>query len=317
MPNYAAFLRGNEVQDVFKWLRLLPLLIGLALAAWLIVSLFQTGGTITPAQAYNLLGIAIVTVVVVGVLRYALGALTDPAVATAPAATDAVRTRLAPLVIGIGTAGILVIAIVVLCVLALSGLVKDTATYVGMFSSVVPVFATWVGAVIAFYFSNESFRQAAESTGTLLGNDSAKERIDASSRMIPYEKITKLVVGEGAAAAAGGKTKAEDISMDAVRPLFGDTISRVIIFDGQKRPKLIIRKKLDEMSGGSSKTVADYLTLNQNDADARNFRAIIATATVADARNVLQFFKTADLFVSDHGSLEEPAKGWVTDDRLA
>jgi len=302
------------VQDVFKWARLVPLLAGLALAAWLIVSLFQTGGTMTQAQAYNLLGIVIVTVVVVGVLRYALGALADPAPATTPAATDAIRTRLAPLVIGIGTAGILVIAIVVLWVLAASGKVQDNATYMGLFSSVVPIFATWVGAVIAFYFSNESFRQAAESTGTLLGNDPAKERIDGSARMIPYEKITKLVLGEGA---ASGKTKAEEISMDAVRPLFGDTITRVIIFDGQKHPLLVIRKKLDEANGSTSKTVDEYLKLNQNAADAKNFRAIIATATVADARNVVQFFKTADLFVSDHGTLEEPAKGWVTDDRLA
>ena len=170
--------------------------------------------------------------------------------------------------------------------------------------------------MIAFYFSNESFRQAAESTGPLLGNDPGKERIDGSARMIPYDKITKLVVGEGAAANAGGKTKAEDITMDAVRALFGDTISRVIIFDAQKRPIFVIRKKIDDANGATSKTVAEYLALNQNDADARNFRAIIATATLADARNVVQFFKTADLFVSDHGTLEEPAKGWVTDDRL-
>ena len=39
---------------------------------------------------------------------------------------------------------------------------KIDTLLMGVFTAVLPVFATWVGTVLAFYFSNKSFRQAAK-----------------------------------------------------------------------------------------------------------------------------------------------------------
>ena len=37
---------------------------------------------------------------------------------------------------------------------------KIDSLLLGIFGSVLPILATWVGTVIAFYFTNESYRQA-------------------------------------------------------------------------------------------------------------------------------------------------------------
>lgn len=306
-----------------KYFRLLPLVVGAILSIWLIVPAFLQGTEVSLGETLRLLAMCGVILAVVAILRFALGAIGKPPSAPPSAdANDLLRTRLAPMVINVGTAGMLIIAVAVLCTMyATTGGKVEPATLMGIFSSVVPVFATWVGAVIAFYFSNESFKQAAQSTNLLMGDTVAKETIDSPARMIPYDKITKLVLEEPAPSALTEQfsategrlpATADEIPMEAVRALFGDTISRVIVFDARKWPLLVLRKKLDLAEFG---TVADYL--RANGADAKNFRAIVATATVPEARALMTYFKVADLFVAEHGAVDEPAKGWVPDDKLA
>jgi hypothetical protein len=218
------------------------------------------------------------------------------------------RQRIAPLVIGIGTSGVAAIALVVIAVVS-SRDDSDGKYVMGVFSSVVPVFATWVGAVIAFYFSSESFRIAAQAAGAqqTTGDNSA---LADPARMIPYEKITKieLPAGQNDGAVAGA------LGMDKVRALFGDTITRVMVFDAKRHALYVLRKKLDD---ASAQTVADYLALGHNAVDAKSFRTLPWSATVADGVRTLKLYKTFDIFLTDHGADDEPVRGWVPDDKIA
>jgi hypothetical protein len=304
------------VSDPYKVFRLLPVLVGAVLSVWLVASTFTGGLQLDLNGALKLVTICAIVLAVVAILRFALGALGEQADPPATGGDGAVRRSLAPLVIGIGTAGILIVALSVLVAINYGRTAPlDPGIYLGVFSSVVPVFATWVGAVIAFYFTNESFRQATQSTNALRGGDADSGPITSAERMIPFDKVTKLVLG--APTKRDGENVPADIaaiSMDMVRDLFSDTITRVIVFDAQRQPKLIIRSKLDDRTDA---TIADYLKRSQNGADAVNFKALPTTATVADGRRLLQLYNVTDLFITDHGTLEEPAKGWVADDKLA
>lgn len=192
--------------------------------------------------------------------------------------------------------------------------------------------ATWVGAVIAFYFSNESFRQAAEASGALGKDASADEPITSATRMIPVDKITGIVLKgprkhpafsseelrKAPDASDAYPGKAEEVGMkDIVWMLSNATVSRVVIFDPQMNPVMIVRKKLipEDLEGDAN--VEQYLAKGQNRADAANFQMVPETATVGEAREVVRMFKTADLFVTRTGQKGEPIKGWVPDDRLA
>lgn len=315
-----------------KALRYLPAA-GMVLAVGLLLGILITKAVpLDWASGAALVLIAGFGFAVAATLRYAVGHLSEPTVQ--PVDEAALRGRLAPLVIGIGTGGILVVAVAVIIGITLGAERKpDAGVYLGIFSSVVPVFATWVGAVIAFFFTNESFRQAAQASGALRGDASETEPITAPTRMIPLGKITSIVLGAPKAHAAETSadlirtpeagsgtyaTELEEVEMADLLWMFSNqTVTRLIIFDPKMRPVAVIRKKLVPADLAADASLKAYFDSGQNRADALNFRWIPETATVGQGREVVRLYKTADLFVSQTGQPEEPIKGWVPDDRLA
>jgi hypothetical protein len=315
-----------------KALRYLPVSGTVLAVGTLLVLLIYKGAPLDWSSGMALILIAFFGFAIAAALRFAAGELFAPTQLPATADGDTLlRGRLAPLVIGIGTAGILVVAVATLIGISVGQAEPpEPAVYLGILSTVVPVFATWVGSVIAFYFSNESFRQAAQASGALKADDGDRESITSPTRMIPLAKITGIVLkgprkhpAESGAdltkAPEGGDVypdKAEDVPMKDIVWMFSDTVSRVIIFDPQMRAVMVIRKKLvpPELTDGA--TVQAYLEAAQNKADAVNFKTVPETATVGESRAVMRLFNTADLFVTKTGAETDPVKGWVPDDKL-
>ncbi|HEY9012751.1 MAG TPA: hypothetical protein VIN06_17225 [Devosia sp.] len=297
-------------------LRYLPAIGTVLIVVVLLVALLWGGPRIDWSSAAALVFIAAFAFAVAATLRYAVGAA-EPDVRPPGADGDTLlRSRLAPLVIGIGTIGILVVAGAVIWGVSLirEPRTVDPSVYLGIFSSVVPVFATWVGAVIAFYFTNESFRQAAEASGATKGDPSDSEPITSPTRMIPFEKITHYELkpkddGTGLEDPGG-------VDFSAIKPLFSATVSRIIILDPNKRPVRIVRQKLVPADMPDDAKLSEYFVHDQNASDAINFKTIPETSTVGEARAVAKLYKLADLFVTKTGGAEEPILGWVPDDRL-
>lgn len=110
---------------------------------------------------------------VAAMLRFALAPLIAPTPSAGAADADvAMRGRIAPLVLSIGSIAIVALAAALMISFVLlsyqqayqSALVPKIDTLLtGVFSTVLPVVATWVGTVLAFYFGSENFRQAAQS----------------------------------------------------------------------------------------------------------------------------------------------------------
>lgn len=239
-------------------------------------------------------------------------ALQGQTVAAGP--EDPTRARIAPFVIGVGTVGVTAIAIVVLAFLFSASKTNTTlqpkldTILLSVFTATISVFATWVGTVLAFYFTNESFRQAAESTEKLVKSSSEPEALNSPLRMIPYDRITKIELKD--------QEKAEDVTFDTITALWtGDTVTRIPIFNHEKRPVYVIRKAL--ASTPPPAKVSDYLAQQQNKADAQSFRIVPLNATVAFGRETIAQYKVSNLFITDRGQETEPTKGWVPDDRLA
>jgi hypothetical protein len=187
----------------------------------------------------------------------------------------------------------------------------------GIFTAVLPVFATWVGTVIAFYFTNESFRQAAQSIRETTGT--VESQVNVTDVMISYDKIAKIE-----------KKRAEvrQISMQDVVRLLNDQITRVLVFDESKTPVFVIRKKRipPEWLGadnhltaeGQGKTIDDYLKgmNNENAKDATQYGFVPEGASVATARTQMLNAKCVDLFVTKSGQKTDPVLGWLSDDTL-
>jgi hypothetical protein len=158
----------------------------------------------TGVEQWQALGMFVVAVgiafAVVAMLRYALAPLISPR--PVPIATDAdaaIRSRIGPLVLSIGSIAIVVLAAALMLafvVLASLNPLSQVASKIdtllpGVFNTVLPVIATWVGTVLAFYFGSENFRQAAESTREALGQLAPENKI--IDVMVPYERIGRLM----------------------------------------------------------------------------------------------------------------------------
>ena len=135
----------------------------------------------TSVERWQALGMLVVVASiafgVTAMLRFAMQPLlgSKPTGTSAPAATAAdvdtrLRGRMAVIVLSVGSTAIVVLAvtlIIVFAALATRNDFTDLRTRLdtllpSIFGIVLPVLATWVGTVLAFYFGTESFRQAAQ-----------------------------------------------------------------------------------------------------------------------------------------------------------
>lgn len=242
----------------------------------------------------------------------------DPHVAMA-ADADALRSRIAPLILALGAGAIVILSLGI--ILAFS-LISNSNTNVsgnidtlimGVFTAVLPVLATWVGTVLAFYFTNESYKQAAE-TSRAAARVTPPERRPVADRMIPYEKIAKDE--------ADTREAADAIKMDKLFAMMSPPVTRVIVFEkGAQNPIYIIRKKLipeawTQQAGPWPQTISDYRKLDggRTGSDSTNFGFVSPNASVEEVREIMQTTNTVDVFVSRSGQKNEPILGWLTDD---
>ena len=302
-----------------------PILLGVAVGAATAYFVWTAPSDAMPRWEAAALAAAIVAIgaAVMFLARMALKTSAEQP-ASASSAHDPMRAQIAPVIITVDTVGIVSLAIAVMAFVATSADAnpnlqnKLDTILLSVFSTVISVFATWVGTVLAFYFSNESFRVASENAQRLTGPSTAfgDGPITDPVRMIPLDKITahKLSPGE----------KADAVPLSKIEKHFGATVSRVPILDNEGRVELILRvkplklakAKLPAPVAPAELMVADYLAFEQNGADARNFRFLSVNATVEDGRRVMERDNTVDIFITAHGLSNEAIKGWITDDSL-
>jgi hypothetical protein len=269
---------------------------------WLLVWLFEK---LVPATALawttfgNLALSLALAFGAVAMLRFALapliftdqsrqGGAAGTAVSTPADADVALRSRIAPVVVAIGSVAIIVLALAVVIAFANIAVGDDNlkgkldTLLLGVFTAVLPVFATWVGTVIAFYFTDASFRLAAQTAREATAAASQpREQPRVAERMIPYEKIAKIV---------HPRATARQISMTEVIAKLKEPVTRVIVFDDPSRqPVFVLRKKLIPTSwppDGTGKVIDDYLQENggTNAADAAQFDFVAQSATLDAAR---------------------------------
>ncbi len=285
------------------------------------------GGPADKWQGLAMLAAAVVIAAGVGaIIRFALAPLISqiPPPPTTSDANDALRGRIAPLVLSIGTIAIatltvaLIIAFVVLTLHHFGAIESKVDTLLtGTFAMVLPVIATWVGTVLAFYFGSENFRQAAQSAREALGDRMAPAK-KVSEIMTPYDRIAHFEVDDPA------KVGEEPISK--VINVMSQAATRVIVFNKTSRiPIYVIRswppymppswiKDYQPTEEAKDKKISHYLSNNnnQNDSDAKNFDLISADSTIEDAYDKMMTKKVDDLFVTKDGQNNSPVLGWVT-----
>jgi hypothetical protein len=183
-----------------------------------------------------------------------------------------------------------------------------------VFNTLVPMFGTWVGTVIAFYFARENFAEATKSTRELVGQlgDDRLKQIPVKEVWIPVDKI------EAAELPANGPA---GVSIDKLREMLElKKFSRAPVWDANKVIKYILHESLifkylvrfkDRPQTGQ--TLEHLLTEAEYTKLATAIAFVGASATLADAKKAMDSNPDCqDVFVTTTGQASAPVAGWIT-----
>ena len=196
-----------------------------------------------------------------------------------------------------------------------------------VFGALLPLWGTWIGTVLAYYYSKDNFESANKSVQQLVDkitSDKKLQTIKAKDVMISADNLTALEMKTTETLA---KFKLKEDCLDFVA---SKGIKRVIILDENKCAKYVIHRDL------ISFFIADYsmqgnavtgLTLqdmyDKGNADIKNtmdncIRFINENANLFDAKQLMGQVKTCqDVFITLTGLPTEKILGWITNVTIA
>ncbi len=239
---------------------------------------------------------------------------------TTPAPLNNDRSIIARRILGFSTFGLAVISLVYVGAnLFPGGDVKNAADK--MFSAVLPLLGTWVGTVLAYYFSKENFESASRSVQNMAKQITADEKlrgIAVKDKFIPLAEMAKKKGDPGQI-----KLKADILDyLDAHKR------SRLPLLTQDDRPVHVVhRSTVDkylaagllagtfDTAGAGNKTLADLL---RDDPEAKkmlenSFAVVAENASMGAAKAAMERIPDCrDVFVTSTGQKTEPVLGWLT-----
>jgi hypothetical protein len=193
----------------------------------------------------------------------------------------------------------------------------DTSTLV--FNSLLPLLGTWVGTVLAYYFSRKNFESASQSVERMvtLTTEQKLARIFVEKEMLRPDQITAHQI-------PAGKTP-RDVLLKDLRTKLGGKITRMPILDSNGAILYIVHQSglfkflADSALAGKSPPEIEKLTLRElvDDAELKDWVANIVFVphgtSVGEAKAAMEARRGCqDLIVTKTGSKTEPMLGWMT-----
>lgn len=212
------------------------------------------------------------------------------------------------------------LAIVVLCATIVIASSDRAGASEKVLNTLLPLLGTWVGTVLAYYFSKENLAAATSSVTTLARQISGDDRlrtISVKDRMLPRSRIATLPRPPEDA------TKLVDIAAF----MTARNVRRLPVVDANDVVELIVhRSEIDRFIAAGALTGAkpvaaltwkDLLDVPELRTMFGSFATVAETATMTDAK--AQMEKTPnceDVFVTDNGKKDGKLLGWVTDNDI-
>jgi hypothetical protein len=205
----------------------------------------------------------------------------------------------------------------------------DPGSATNIFNSLLPVFGTWVGTLLAFYFTKDNFEAATKSVTTMAGKFSGIS--DVLKQIPAKDKMRQLKDMEIYPFKAGGEGDC------VLSTLLGQVKSdRVLMFtDGRigylaykaTIHQFLTKLALNQVAAGGKNvqnvTLADAFAADPSlkKIFQKSFGFVAETATLADAQRemerVSKDYACNDIFVTPTGKPDEVVTGWITDNTIA
>jgi hypothetical protein len=232
------------------------------------------------------------------------------------------RANIAIIVVKFGIVASLLIGMLVIY-LAAGPTRSDDAKLV--MSSLLPLWGTWVGTVLAYYYSSANFEAASKSTQELLSLDKKLASIPVQQVMIPRSKIVPMTIKPG--------PRPEDTLIADIRSeMASKRVMRLpVLFPDDIALYIIHLSALDQFLAAEALKTPPVANMNQltlknllEDAPdlgrilAGSFALIKESASLADAKIAMETTPNCqDVFVTQNGKNGEAVIGWITNNELA
>ena len=221
--------------------------------------------------------------------------------------------------LALGISAVSILGLVVMSVAIFRNLATDSDKVMTVFTTVVALVGSWIGTILAFYFSKENFESATRSVTALVNQMTPQEKlksIPVKEKMDSPERIFSV------------KLPAEQhLLMKILKDL--DTSrhgNRVPVLSESNFPANIVHKSTiieflfergtavtSPPEDTSILTLKDLLDDSEMIKKANNFAIVKEDATLADAKAAMDNrFGCQDVFVTKNGTSNEPFLGWIT-----
>lgn len=229
------------------------------------------------------------------------------------------RDQIAMIVLISGIGGLVILAATIICL--------DKASAKEVFNALLPMFGTWVGTLLAFYFSKDNFEAATQSVTSMAGKISvASERL----QQIPAKDKMRLLKDIG----FYPMKKGEEDKCVLSQLLDQTKYDRIPMMDGNRMVYLVYRATINQyLSNVALKKVViagkevSMVSLADAIQDPRlrntfekSFGFVSETATLADAQREMERVSKDvpcnDVFVTPSGKPDEAISGWITDNTI-
>jgi len=239
------------------------------------------------------------------------------------------RNEIARTLLHTSIGGLILLASLIILLSFVQGGAADRAKVV--FDSLLPVFGTWVGTLLAFYFSRANFEAATKSVTELAKGVTGVERLstlNVKDAMIRPEKIVTLP------AELQGKDYKDIPLSQVVDHLEKVKLDRLPLLRANQAESVVRRSNIDNfvtgeaLKGTSAQDIAK-LSLERllNDPNLKpifdnSFALVRDSASLADAKAAMDNKSATlgkagncyDVFVTASGAQTDPIIGWITND---
>ena len=216
-----------------------------------------------------------------------------------------------------------------LTILAGLAIWANATTAKDIFIIVLPVIASWVGTILAFYFGRENFESASkQSRETNQQLQQMVERLTPEERAkVPVTNVMRRLPQIVSAKIPQGKRE-QDITLQDLRKNFSDTISRLPVVDADDKPMYMIHdSSIDKYLADKGKdketdTLATFLDEEKKKGNEyglnKGFVVVSEKATLDEAKRKMEEAKVCqDIFVTKDGTANESLTGWISNIRMA
>lgn len=215
---------------------------------------------------------------------------------------------------------ILVVTIIVIGLLAWYTIKTEPTEARNIFNVVLPVFASWVGTVLAFYFGRENFESASREVQRM-----AQQRTPEQRAREPVSKHMRPLVSIACFQIPTGKTDADFVLSD-LRAKFGGNINRMPVIDENKHPKYMIHEsriiKYIDAGGQNTDTLEVFINAQKNKGIEyglnKGFVVVSEQTAIGEAKHKMEGSPSClDIFVTQGGTEKEPLTGWISNTRMS